>query len=284
MTAFARAEEQTPIGKVSLELRSVNNRFLDPIFRLPEPLRVLETTLRERLAARVKRGRVEVFIRLDSSAASVDAVQLNHEQMQKLVQLQQTVRESFPEGAPMSINEVLQWPGIIDSNDADDDAISGVILPMFNQVLEEFLKSRGREGGRLAELISQRIETSRTLVEGLKQQLPEIAQFVRQRLETRISEVLERIDAERVEQEIVLLLNKSDVEEEIDRLMIHFDEVLSVLKQKQPVGRKLDFLMQELNREANTLGSKAAHTDVTNASMELKVLIEQMREQVQNLE
>jgi uncharacterized protein (TIGR00255 family) len=284
MTAFARVEEPTSIGKVTLELRSVNNRYLDPAFRLSDAVRALEPSLRERLGAKIKRGRVELSIRLDSKSGASELLNLSQSQLDQVKRLQATILEILPNSSPMTVNEILNWPGVIDSNDSDDETIGGIVMPLFDNLLSDFIANRKREGGKLKELIEQRIANARQLVESLQTKLPEINQQVRTRLESRLTEILEKVDSDRLEQELVLLLNKSDVEEEIDRLIIHFDEVLGVLKSNQPLGRRLDFLMQELNREANTLGSKAAHADVTNASMELKVLIEQMREQVQNLE
>ncbi len=284
MTAFARVEEQTPIGKVAMEVRSVNNRYLDLGFRLSEPLKSLEPVLRERIGVRIKRGRVELYMRLESSAAAAETAQLNQTQLDRLLELQHRVRQFFPTATELGVSDILQWPGVLETEETDEETVAGIVLPLVDTLLSEFIDSRGREGAKLGDLIGQRIDSARQLVVSLQQKLPEINSHVRERLESRVADVLDRIDTERIEQEMVLLLSKSDVEEEIDRLLIHFDEVLNVLKQKQPLGRRLDFLMQELNREANTLGSKAAHAEVTNTSMGLKVLIEQMREQVQNLE
>ena len=284
MTAFARREEQTPVGKIALEIRSVNNRFLDPVFRLPEAFRLLEPEMRKRLETSVKRGRVEINVRLDRSSASEDNAQINLQQLQVLAKLQNAVLDTMPNANVMSVSSVLQWPGIVEKSDTDDDQTAAVFFPLFDGVVEDFIISRKQEGARLGDLISKRIQSSRLLVAELQENLPIIRQHMRQRLEQRLVEIVDRVDAERVEQEMVILLNKADVDEEIDRLNIHFDAVEDVLKNDAAIGRKLDFLMQELNREANTLGSKSAHPDMTNASMELKVLIEQMREQVQNLE
>jgi uncharacterized protein (TIGR00255 family) len=284
MTAFARRETQTPLGKLTLEIRSVNNRYLDLGMRLGDVLKPLEPAIREHIGARVRRGRVEFSARLDAADSAGEGARLNRAALESLDRLQSQVRAVLPKSRRLSVAEVLAWPGVIDREDPDDDSLGGVVLPLLDRLLDEFVEARGREGSKLADLIGQRIDTARQRVEGLKEKSAEIQQAVRERLQTRLAEVLERLDTDRVEQEVVLLLNKSDVDEEIDRLLIHFDEVLSVLRQNQPVGRKLDFLMQELNREANTLGSKAAHPDVTNTSVDLKVLIEQMREQVQNIE
>ena len=284
MTAFARDQRETPFGKLTVEIRSVNNRYLDFALRLAEPVRPLEPMLRERISARVKRGRVELTFRLDAGGAETGVGQLDDRELAALAALQRAVLDVLPDSRRLSVREALDWPGVVARQDTDETRLGAEVEALLDDALEAFVDTRRREGARLAETITQRIETSRALVEDLQTKLPAIQAHVRDRLATRLQEILDKFDAERIEQEVVLLLNKSDVEEEIDRLKIHFDEVTAVLRQDQPVGRRLDFLMQELNREANTLGSKAAHPDVTNASMELKVLIEQMREQVQNIE
>lgn len=284
MTAFARGTSETPLGKLTMEVRSVNNRYLDIALRLSDSARHVEPAIREAIADRIKRGRVELSLRIDASVEGADESRLNSARLDALVRMQDAVREMLPKSRRLSVREVLDWPGVVQREEADEDTLKGLVLELLDRVFDEFVDTRRREGARLAELIVQRVEAARALVATLRSRLPEIQAHMRERLDQRIAEIAERVDPERVEQEVVLLLNKADVEEETDRLTIHLDEVVNVLGQEQPVGRRLDFLMQELNREANTLGSKAAHTDVTNASVELKVLIEQMREQVQNIE
>ncbi len=284
MTAFARGTSETPLGKLTMEVRSVNNRYLDIALRLSDSARHVEPAIREAIADRIKRGRVELSLRVEASAEGGDESRLNSARLDALVRMQDAVREVLPKSRRLSVREVLDWPGVVQREEADEDALKGLVLELLDRVFDEFVDTRRREGARLAELIVQRVEAARALVATLRSRLPEIQAHMRERLDQRIAEIAERVDPERVEQEVVLLLNKADVEEETDRLTIHLDEVVNVLGQDQPVGRRLDFLMQELNREANTLGSKAAHPDVTNASVELKVLIEQMREQVQNIE
>ena len=281
MTAFARSEAQTTIGGVTLEIRSVNNRFLDLNFRLSELVRGLEPQIREYLSKRIKRGRIDLSIRVDASAAS-EGAKLNSDVVNTLRQLESEVRSAFPDSRGLSVAEVLNWHGVVEG--ADPEQAATVVMPILEEAMGAFIDNRRREGDKLAGLIKDRIDSCAELVTTLKTRLPEVNAHVRDRLEGRLAEIQEKLDPERIEQEVVLLLNKADVEEEIDRLEIHFTEVKRVLKQKEPVGRRLDFLMQELNREANTLGSKAAHQAVTDTSLELKVLIEQMREQVQNLE
>ena len=281
MTAFARSEAQTTIGGVTLEIRSVNNRFLDLNFRLSELVRGLEPQIREYLSKRIKRGRIDLSIRVDASAAS-EGAKLNSDVVNTLRQLESEVRSAFPDSRGLSVAEVLNWHGVVEG--ADPEQAATVVMPILEEAMGAFIDNRRREGDKLAGLIKDRIDSCAELVTTLKTRLPEVNAHVRDRLEGRLAEIQEKLDPERIEQEVVLLLNKADVEEEIDRLEIHFVEVKRVLKQKEPVGRRLDFLMQELNREANTLGSKAAHQSVTDTSLELKVLIEQMREQVQNLE
>jgi uncharacterized protein (TIGR00255 family) len=284
MTAFARAEAETGLGKLTMEVRSVNNRFLDLGLRLADPVRSLEPLLREQIAKRVKRGRVELTVRLEETEGNRTPGSLNPRSLTLLADLQKQVRSAMPKARRLSVNEILNWPGVIERESTGDDALDAPAAALLESLLDDFVAGRRREGRRLAELIHQRIERARELVVGLEARLPDIQAHVRERLNTRIRDILDQVDPARVEQELVLLLNKSDVEEELDRLKIHLDEVKHILQQRQPVGRRLDFLMQELTREANTLGSKSAHGDVTNTSMELKVLIEQMREQVQNIE
>lgn len=284
MTAFARHESQTTIGKISLEVRSVNNRFLDPAFRIPDRLRSLEPEMRERLGARVKRGRVEISVRVDRSEESKDGVRINLDVLNTLSGLQNEVLRSMPNAPALSVLSILQWPGMVEKDESDDEQTAEVFFPLFDTLLDEFMASRKKEGNRLGELIVKRIAAARDQVAGLQKNLPQIQKHMRERLMQRLADIVEKIDAERIEQEMAILLNKADVDEEIDRLIIHFDAVEEVIQTDAPIGRKLDFLMQELNREANTLGSKSAHPDMTNASMELKILIEQMREQVQNIE
>lgn len=281
MTAFARGEAQTNLGGITLEIRSVNNRFLDLNFRLSDLVRGMELQLREQLNRKLNRGRVDLSIRVDASG-NANAGALNHEAVSNLKQIQEAILQSIPGSQALTVGEVLSWPGVVQGADAEQAAES--VMPLLDITLKDFLAARKREGDKLADVIRERINACAKLVDELKKFLPEINTQIRERLESRVEEFRERLDEDRIEQEVVLLLNKSDVEEEIDRLEIHFEEVKRVLGQKQPVGRRLDFLMQELNREANTLGSKAAHKAVTDTSMELKVLIEQMREQVQNLE
>jgi uncharacterized protein (TIGR00255 family) len=281
MTAFARTDAQTPIGGITLEIRSVNNRFLDLNFRLSELVRGLEPQFREYITYRVKRGRVDMSVRVDAAAAT-ETNQLNSDTVKTLAALQSSVQSQFPDCRGLSVAEVLNWPGVVEG--ADPEQAAEIVMPLLKQAVKSFLENRQREGDKLTELIADRINTCATLVESLKTKMPEVNAHTRERLENRLAEFREKLDDDRLEQEVAILLNKSDVDEEIDRLEIHFAEVLRVIKQKEPLGRRLDFLMQELNREANTLGSKAAHQAVTDTSLELKVLIEQMREQVQNLE
>lgn len=284
MTAFARGEVDIPQGKLTMEMRSVNNRFLDMNLRLADPLRRHEANLRERVQQQIKRGRVELSVRLDANSAAGDELRVNTARIEQLAKLQRQVRKVLPKSKRLKVHEILGWPGVVDEAPRDDEALVTAVDGLLDTVIERFVDDRGREGQRLAETISQRVEACRNEVERLKTGIPAIKAHVRERLESRINEILDKVDNERIEQELILLLGKSDIDEEIDRLIIHLDEVQSILGQSGPIGRRLDFLMQELNREANTLGSKAAHMSVTSASTELKVLIEQMREQVQNIE
>ncbi|MDH5632475.1 MAG: YicC family protein [Gammaproteobacteria bacterium] len=284
MTAFARVQRNTEWGAMSIELRSVNHRFLEPSLRLPEDLRSLEPAIRDRLGKRLNRGKVDVGIRFQVGGEAAQSFTIDEPLMKRVLEAAALVQEKADDIAPLAVNDVLRWPGLVMPPDIDEAGLAAAALALVDEALGQLLAGREREGETLKQLMVQRLDTMTALVTGLRDILPELRQAYRQRVLDRLADARQEMDQDRLEQEMVLHAQKSDVDEELDRLDTHIKEVRRVLDQKEPIGRRLDFLMQELNREANTLGSKANDVRQTNVAVELKVLIEQMREQVQNIE
>jgi uncharacterized protein (TIGR00255 family) len=284
MTAFARAQEHDGFGELTWEIRTVNHRFLEATVRLPEELRAIEPSVRERVAARLSRGKVECNLRFRAAAGAVAALEVNQVLVEQILAAADKMAHRLHSSHHPSIMDVLRWPGVMESGEQDFTPVQEAALGLLEQTLDTLVEAREREGGRLAELIARRVEAMRAQVELARQRMPQVISAVRQRIKTRLAEVVENLDQDRLEQEMALLAQRLDVDEEMDRLRTHLDEVERVLGGDEPVGRRLDFLMQELNREANTLGSKSADSETTAISVEMKVLIEQMREQVQNIE
>ncbi|MCE5361756.1 YicC/YloC family endoribonuclease [Pseudomonas anguilliseptica] len=283
MTAFARAEQANANGTLSWELRSVNHRYLEPHLRLPESFRDLEGAIREALRNGLSRGKVECTLRFSDDNAG-KALQVNLERAAQLVAAAESVAGLIKQPAALNPLEVLGWPGVLVADAADPQALNQSALALFNQALNELKKGREREGAELAKLLNERLDSILEQVAALRELVPQMLAGQRQKILDRCAEMQAELDPQRLEQELVILAQKSDVAEELDRLSTHVNEVRRVLKTGGQAGRRLDFLMQELNREANTLGSKAFDTRSTNAAVNLKVLIEQMREQVQNIE
>ena len=288
MTAFSRQEGDTENGHLVWEIRSVNHRFSEVSLRLPDELRFLEPKLREQIAKRVKRGKIEANLRLQTGeqqdTQTSPALEVDLALVEKLSHVTREIDHLMYNAAPINALEVLQWPGVLKAPEKNTEKQAADVQALLDTALTDLLESRAREGAKLKAVIEARCDAMDAQVQQVTARLPEILQATRERLELRLAELREELDPVRLEQEVVFLLNKADVDEEIERLKAHVDEVRRVLDQDEPVGRRLDFLMQELNREANTLGSKSVHTDTTAASVELKVLIEQMREQIQNIE
>ena len=284
MTAFARCAAQTPLGDLTWELRSVNHRFREVAMRLPEEFRFQEGAFRDAIAAAVSRGRVDGWLRYSPPTAASAEPQIDTGLIGQLAAWAQSVRSILPEAQPLRVGEVLKWPGVMSVPVVDEQALASEAGNLLQKALAQLSDSREREGGALAQMLQERVRAASDAISTLEGLLPEIGAVYRERLEQRLLEMAVQVDPERLEQEVVLLLAKSEVSEEVDRLKMHLQEVEQVLGQNEPIGRRLDFLMQELNREANTLGSKSGHPEQTNASVNLKVLIEQMREQVQNIE
>lgn len=284
MTAFARQELIKEWGALTLELRSVNHRYLDISLRLPDDFRNLESKIREKISAKVARGKVEVSLRFSRTESSGGEIIIDKELVQQIVNAGREIDHILYNPQAVSSLEVLRWPGVIKTPELDSVELTNALLELIDITLNDLLEGRVREGDKLVALIQQRCQSISDVIAKVKKRLPEIMQIWREKLLTRIQEASVEVDENRLEQELVIIAQKTDVDEELDRLTTHIVEVERVLKDKKPIGRRLDFLMQELNREANTLGSKSIDTETTKASVDLKVLIEQMREQIQNIE
>jgi uncharacterized protein (TIGR00255 family) len=283
MTAFARAEQAGANGTLSWELRSVNHRYLEPHLRLPEAFRDLEGAVREALRNGLSRGKVECTLRISEDNTG-KALQVDLQRAAQLVAAAESVAGLIKQPAALNPLEVLGWPGVLVADAADPQALNQVALALFSQALHDLKNGREREGAELAKLLNERLDSILEQVVTLRELVPQMLAGQRQKILDRCAEMQAELDPQRLEQELVMLAQKSDVAEELDRLNTHVSEVRRVLKTGGQTGRRLDFLMQELNREANTLGSKAFDTRSTQAAVNLKVLIEQMREQVQNIE
>lgn len=284
MTAFASAERQTPWGTLGCELRAVNHRYLELSVRAPEELRVLEPALRERIGAKVQRGKLELSLRLRAAPDAASAtLRLNEPLLDQLAAASRTFGPRFP-GLTVDFAALLALPGVVQQDGIDSAGLQGEALALAEETIAEFLCAREREGEMLAATLRERLAGVEAACAQVRQWLPEIRAGLRTRLEARFAELAPALDPGRLEQEFVLWLQKLDVDEELDRLATHIAEARRVLGLREAVGRRLDFLMQEFNREANTLGSKSVDARTSQVAVELKVLIEQMREQVQNLE
>lgn len=284
MTAYARKELNQSWGNASWELRSVNQRYLETYIRLPEQFRSLEPLIRERLRNRLTRGKVECSLRFELDPATQhQQLSLNKELAEQLLNAADWIATQHQSGEVNPI-DVLRWPGVLSAKEQNLDTISQEILALLETALDEFIAVREREGQALSQLITQRLEGISAEVEKIRLFMPQILQWQKDRLKSRLEEVNIDLDSSRLEQEIVLLAQRIDVAEELDRLMTHVKETYSILKKNEAVGRRLDFMMQEFNRESNTIASKSINAQVTASAIELKVLIEQIREQVQNIE
>ena len=283
MTAFARLEIKKDWGDAVWEIRSVNQRYLENFFRLPEQFRGLENALREKLRQNLTRGKIECSLRIDNKKQVAAELNLNKELANQVIQSLQWIKAQAGEGE-INLADVLRYPGVVEAAEQDLDAISQDLLTAFDELLVEFIAMRGREGEKLQAIIQQRLDGITVEAENVRSQMPAVLQWQRERLLQRFEEAKIQLDPQRVEQEMILLAQRVDVAEELDRLQMHVKETNNILKKGGAVGRKLDFMMQELNRESNTLASKSINADITASAVELKVLIEQMREQIQNLE
>jgi len=283
MTGYAVCECEQPGGTLQLELRTVNHRYLELHLRLDDALRSFEPLLRETIGARLRRGKVECRAAL-LAPAGLAAAQLDAAVLQQLAQLGQAVQQHFPHGQPLSVAEVLRWPGVLASEPLDQQRLARDLGALLEQALDELAATRAREGEKLKALILERVGLMETEVECVRPLLPELVRAHQNKLLARLGEAMQSVDEERIRQELTLFAQKIDVDEELGRLVTHLQELRRILAAGGAVGKRLDFLMQELNREANTLGSKSVSSETSRVSMELKVLIEQIREQVQNIE
>lgn len=284
MTAFARQQSEHKWGSLVWEIRSVNHRYLDPSFRLPDSLRHLEGKFRELLRSTLSRGKIEAQLKFSSNQASNANITLNQDLLLQLQQANHQIKSSMADCTAPSSLDILKWPGLIQEPESDTKAIEEQCLTLFQASLDALIAHRQREGAQLKVLIEQRLISISKIVATLRAAMPVILQLRKEKLNAQFNDLAISIDTDRLEQEIVLLTQKADIDEEVDRLDAHVKEVQNILSNSKPVGRRLDFLMQELNREANTVCSKAIVSETTLDAVELKVLIEQMREQIQNIE
>jgi uncharacterized protein (TIGR00255 family) len=284
MTGFARRERQGAWGILSCELRTVNHRYLEVSLRLPDELKALDNELRQLIAASLRRGKVDANIYLKSAAGNQRALELDLNLLDEVIARVQEVRRRIQDTAAVSALDVLRWPGVVRDAELDAAPIIAAALELARESLGELNDTRQREGQRIRELLLARCAAMRAQTESVKLRLPEVSQRLRERIRDRISQLGMEPDNERLEQELVMYAHKMDVDDELDRLVGHLDEVQAALSSSEPAGRRLDFLMQELNREANTLSSKSQDSETTKAAVDMKVMIEQMREQIQNVE
>ena len=285
MTGFARRERQGPWGTLTCELRTVNHRYLEIALRLPEDLRGLDNDIRQSIGAVLKRGKVDANLYLKAGTSSGVSLELDEPMLEQLLAQLERVRSKLTmPSAAVDALEVMRWPGIIREPERDASPLLAAAMDLLREALVELTATRQREGQRMREVLLSRCALIGTQVGVVKQRLPEVMGRLRERISERISQLGIPADSERLEQELVLYAHKMDVDEELDRLVAHLAEISSVLDATEPAGRRLDFLMQELNREANTLSSKSQDVETTRAAVDMKVAIEQMREQIQNVE
>jgi len=282
MTGYAAASAGSPRGTLSLELRSVNTRFLDLQFRIADELRAHEPVLRELIAARVARGKVDCRLSFTLGGEN-PSPRLNSQALERLRALADAARKAFPDAAPLRIADLLRWPGVI-AEDADEESLRAAVSGLCRRALDELVAARAREGAKLASGILERVRSMRGRVEHVTPLLPQAIAAYQEKITERLREAIGSADDERIRAEIAIFAAKADVAEELERLRTHLDEVERILSTGGAVGKRLDFIAQELNREANTLASKAASQAISDCALELKLLVEQVREQVQNIE
>lgn len=287
MTAFTRQQLDRDYGSLAWEIRSVNHRYLEASVRVPESFRALENTVRDALRKQLNRGKVECQLRFQTEAADgapVSKISVDKELVKQLIEAGDVIGSLASDAATLSTAELLRWPGVIGTAELDKKALEHDALELFAVALKDLIATREREGAELSEFIGQRIDAIRAIVADVRLMMPDILAKQRENLLAKIAEIDIEIDPTRLEQEVALLAQKADIAEELDRLGAHVNEVERVLRSDDQMGRRLDFLMQELNREANTLSSKSIVVETTRSAVDLKVLIEQMREQIQNIE
>ena len=284
MTGYAVVAKEVSRGSLNLELRSVNNRYLDIQFRLPDELRLLEASMRECLTARLNRGKIECRLSFFQLRGSEDPQHINANLLQKLLELDRTVRVALPDAQGLEVADILRWPGILGADSLSTEDLCEPCMQLLHVALDEFAAARAREGEKLKAILLERLGKMRRLTAEVSPRIPALLVAFQEKIKSRLQEAMINHDDDRIRQELSLFTSKIDVDEELSRLQAHLDEVERVLSGGGAIGKRLDFLMQELNREANTIGSKSVDVEVSKISLELKVLIEQMREQVQNIE
>jgi len=284
MTGFARLEESQTWGTVTWEIRSVNHRYLEPHFRLPENFRLIESELRNALRKTLQRGKIEMALQVQLHTTANSQLKINRDLVSQISHTIQEINEIIDEPAKVSALEILQWPGVMNLDTIDPKIVQSVVLKAFKSALNQLIEHRTREGTELKQFIEQRLQQVSTEVKNIRIHLPTLLQAQKDKILERLEALKTDVNQDRLEQELVFYAQKADVDEELDRLDTHVNEVQHVLQQKGGIGRRLDFLMQEMNREANTLASKSIANLTSQSAMELKILIEQMREQIQNIE
>ncbi|MCW8963082.1 MAG: YicC family protein [Gammaproteobacteria bacterium] len=284
MTGFARVEAREEWGELVWEVRSVNHRYLETFFRLPDELRAFEVKCRDLAAKKLKRGKLDCQLRFKKQLSEQQSLQLNEGLTRQVIHLCHEIENDLPHASSLNALDILRWPGVVKEPELEMDTVGSSVLRSFESVLDELAGMRAGEGERLKDMLLQRCDAIDGIVGKVRANRPQVIDAIRDKLNQRLQDLTEKPDMDRLEQELVFQAQKLDIDEELDRLESHLVEVRDVLGRKEAIGRRLDFLMQELNREANTLGSKSSHVETTRASVDLKVLIEQMREQVQNIE
>jgi len=284
MTAFARREQQEKWGRLVWEIRSVNHRYLEIVTRLPDEFRILEPKIKAEIAGKLNRGKIECNLRFMSSSDLGEDITFNEEFAKKLINTSREVDSLLYNPSPINSLDILRWPGVLTGVEAETGTMREQAILLLSMTLEDLVSMRQGEGEKIKALIELRCNGIKEVVKEVRSMIPEIIERRRERLTSRLQEMKLELDQSRLEQELALLIQKLDVDEELDRLDVHLGEVLRLVDSDEPVGRRLDFLMQELNREANTLGSKSIDAGTSRSSVDLKVFIEQMREQIQNIE
>ena len=284
MTGFARQIAESPVGTLTCELRTVNHRYLDVQFKLPEEIRTKEVELRQQIGGSVKRGKLECAVHFRHAREAGEEIAINESLVKQIGARVAEVSAMLPDSSPLNPVDVLRWPGVILEREVDTEPLYKEIRELLAATLKSLNASRSGEGERIAEMLKSRCAEIGNIANDVRARIPAVLEAVRKKQQERIAKLDVSADPERLEMELALIAQKLDVDEELDRLDSHIVEIMEVIERDEPVGRRLDFLMQELNREANTLGSKSADTETTRAAVELKVLIEQMREQIQNVE
>lgn len=282
MTAYARREVKGDWGTGVWEIRSVNQRYLETFIRAPEQFRGMEPVIRERLRKHLQRGKVEVYLKFTANPAHVGELSINETLAEQLINSAKWVQQQSQ--GDINPVDILRWPGVMEAQEVDLDAVNKALLLGFNDLIEDFKAARASEGGNLETMITTRLDSILEQVAIVEEHMPEITKWQREKLNAKLEDLKADIDENRLEQELIYLAQKQDVAEELDRLKSHVTEAHKIIKKGGACGRRLDFMMQEFNRESNTLASKSINTDITSAAVELKVLIEQMREQIQNIE